>query len=532
MKLPLFSVLSLIAVVTGSVCASPDLLLSIRVDGGRFIDTEGREVLLHGINLSEKSRQRGYVSWHGPEDFARMRSWGFNCIRLSIFWDGIEPEPGRYDEEYLRRIDQRIEWAKQNGLYVLLDMHQDLYSAHFPGGGDGAPPWAVLDGGKPDLRTGPTWGMAYFTSRAIQTAFDNFWANAPAPDEVGLQDHFAAAWQHVAKRYADETAVLGYDLFNEPFPGSRIRPTLLIKVKAAVEKMAEQRGTKLSLGSLMEMVAQADGLLEFLDDLDVYRAFTDAGTHLSQEFERTTLADFHNRVAAAIREVDQTHILFMEAHLFTNGGTPSGVVPILMGEGEPDPQQALALHGYDLVTDTEKVAQAKEGRVRRIFREHARTGERVGFPVLIGEWGAFYGNQDAFSAAEMVVRQLEEHRFSDTYWSYGSRGEVDNAPYLPLLARPYPQVVAGSLLQIESNFGERTFHCRWQEDPDISAATRIYVPTDWFPDGYRVHLEPAGTGWQFDPIMENGKNGYLTIPPVGEDTERWLVVYGKGRTTP
>ena len=46
----------------------------------------------------------------------------------------------------------------------------------------------------------------------------------PAPDGVGLQDHYAAAWRHVAQRLGGEMGLLGYDLFNEPFPGTLWEP--------------------------------------------------------------------------------------------------------------------------------------------------------------------------------------------------------------------------------------------------------------------------------------------------------------------
>ena len=64
-----------------------------------------------------------------------MREWGINCIRLGIIWDGLEPSPGSFSEEYLEGIDKFINLASLNNMYVILDMHQDLYSHKF--GGDG-----------------------------------------------------------------------------------------------------------------------------------------------------------------------------------------------------------------------------------------------------------------------------------------------------------------------------------------------------------------------------------------------------------
>ena len=149
------------------------------------------------------------------EDFKKISDWGFNVIRLGIIWDGLEPEPGVYNDSMFQCLDERIGWAGENGLYVILDMHQDLYSVQFS---DGAPDWATLTDDQPHY-TGAVWSDAYLISPAVQTAFDNFWNNTPASDGVGIQDHYANLWKYIAERYADEPAVIGYDLMNEPFIG-------------------------------------------------------------------------------------------------------------------------------------------------------------------------------------------------------------------------------------------------------------------------------------------------------------------------
>jgi len=118
----------------------------VTVSGTQFLDASGKPLLLHGLNVATKSPESGYVGDLTASDYAAIRSWGMNCIRLAIFWDGLEPEPGHLDQAYLERIAQRVAWAKAQGLYVLLDMHQDLYSVKFS---DGAPAWATLDEGKP-----------------------------------------------------------------------------------------------------------------------------------------------------------------------------------------------------------------------------------------------------------------------------------------------------------------------------------------------------------------------------------------------
>ena len=69
------------------------------------------------------------------------KKFGFNGIRFLIFWAAIEPKRGEYDHNYLERVAERVKWYTDNGAYVVLDMHQDVYG--YAVGGNGAPAWAT-----------------------------------------------------------------------------------------------------------------------------------------------------------------------------------------------------------------------------------------------------------------------------------------------------------------------------------------------------------------------------------------------------
>ena len=120
----------------------------ISVSGTRFIDSFGRQVILSGINKVNKNQKMNYTDNDSLNSYDQLSKWGFNIIRLGVIWDGVEPEPGKYDEKYLDKIEERVNWAARNGIYVLLDMHQDLYSVSFS---DGAPLWATLTDNQPHV---------------------------------------------------------------------------------------------------------------------------------------------------------------------------------------------------------------------------------------------------------------------------------------------------------------------------------------------------------------------------------------------
>jgi endoglycosylceramidase len=171
-------------------------------------DEQGRTLLLHGVNVASAAKSApDATSWHTREDYARLHDWGLHAVRLLVFWSAIEPQPGVYDEAYVERVAERVGWARELGLLVVVDMHQDLYSAKYTG--DGAPEWACLDEGQPFEAVEPWWMRNL--QPAVRTAWNNFWET----DE--LQAHAVEAFAHLAERLAGDPAVLGYDLMNEPF---------------------------------------------------------------------------------------------------------------------------------------------------------------------------------------------------------------------------------------------------------------------------------------------------------------------------
>jgi endoglycosylceramidase len=415
----------------GPIAAAPNGYVTTA--GTQFLDPAGRPLILHGVNVVCKSREEGYVGDITPADFALIRSWGMNCVRLGIFWDGLEPTPGKLDEAYLDRVARLIGWAAAEGLYIVLDMHQDLYSVKFS---DGAPAWATLDEGKPHTK-GAVWSDAYYTSEAVQTALDHFWANSPSPAGVGLQEHYARAWRRVAERFKEERSVVGFDLMNEPFPGKDGGKLLLTLMARLAQELSARPGSSvIQLEELAAMQGTAEGrkqITSWLGDLDLYQRMLEAGTPLMQEFERNRLQPFYQRVARAIREVNPHHILFLCPSMSANLGIPSALEPLRGAPGRRDPLQAYAPHGYDIVVDTPLQDLTSQARVKLIFNRHAEFAQRHQLPMWVGEWGAYYLDPRAAEAARQVVQLFETHGCGDAYWHY-SRA-LTNSPLLPALSR-------------------------------------------------------------------------------------------------
>jgi endoglycosylceramidase len=178
-----------------------------RVHDGFLHDEDGRAMIMRGVNLSGSQKYAPYLDDKQPADYARLREWGFNTIRFLMTWSAVEPAPGVYDDAYLDRVAERMQWAQDAGLLVVLDMHQDIYGEGF--GFDGAPRW-TCDQARYDAFT-PT--EPWFTNAAdpaVLACVDEFYTRAD------LREHFVGMWRHVAERLHDQPAILGFDVLNEP----------------------------------------------------------------------------------------------------------------------------------------------------------------------------------------------------------------------------------------------------------------------------------------------------------------------------
>lgn len=490
------------------------LPVAITVKEDRFVDNFGRQVILNGVNVGSKNKEEGYIFQSGPELYAKLKAQGVNTIRFLIIWDGLEPEPGVYNEDYLKEIDQRIAWAAANDMFVVLDMHQDLYSSKYA---DGAPEWATFDEGKPHT-TGAVWSDAYLMSEAVQTSFDNFWLNKPASDGIGIQDHYAALWQHIAKRYVDNKTVIGYDIMNEPFPGSEGVQSTMILLNAYGQlhyKLTGEILTEEQLGAMWMNEASRMEALEVISTTENYDFVISQLFDLVKEFESKNLQQMYQKVSNAIREVDTDHILFLEHSYYGNTGVASSIERVSLADGSPDPLVAYAAHGYDLVVDTEAAALAATERVTYIFDQIAKKGKQLKMPVWVGEWGAYYNHSESvIPTAISSVNLMEQHLFGNAYWSYTN--DLDTMEYFKkVLLRAYPAYTNGELKSYRNHFETASFTMEWEESKTETAPTVIFIP-------HLSKLKPEEIStFQIEKIKDSDA-GYLIVPRTKEGERRTL----------
>jgi len=184
----------------------------VHTQGDQLLDGQGQPLLLRGINLGNWFEVEGYM-FHfdgGPqspreiEDLTKellgpakaeefWRQWrasyiteadidqiakmGLNSVRVPLHWKFFTSD----DAEGFKRIDQLVEWARKDGIYVILDMH-------------------CAPGGQTGTNIDDSWGYPWLYA---------------SPD---AQAETVAVWRRIAAHYKSDPTLLGYDLLNEPLP--------------------------------------------------------------------------------------------------------------------------------------------------------------------------------------------------------------------------------------------------------------------------------------------------------------------------
>jgi Cellulase (glycosyl hydrolase family 5) len=196
--------------------------------GTDIVDARGRVVRFAGIDVSgmghgwgsaiPRDGRNGCPGWEPPTpaEYANVRHWGFNVVRLSFSWANLEPTAPRgndhtYNLAYVRAIQREVTGFTSRGVAVVLEMAQSNWSPAFAVRGAnhlkcgvGMPLW--LYGASPGSLGGSSGGPT------IGEAKRAFFAN-----RGNVQAGYAAAWRFLVRRFAHNHLVVGADMMNEPF---------------------------------------------------------------------------------------------------------------------------------------------------------------------------------------------------------------------------------------------------------------------------------------------------------------------------
>ena len=443
----------------------------LRAEGPIITDGDGNQVLLRGVNVNQ------LVDFYQPQadvaatrpltedDFAGIAAQGFNVVRLNLSWSALEPERGEFDDAYLAQVADAVGWAKQHDVRIVLDMHQDSWfngatdegTACRPGtdpmwGYDGAPAWATITDEAPRCQF-----QGRDISPAGNRAFQHFYF-----DTDGVQDALVDTWGRLAAKFADEPAVAGFDLLNEPGFGETAPVT-----------------TSLLLGR------------------------------------------YYDRAIEAIRDAGAPQIVFVEPSIFWSGlGFDSGPTP-----GFTDDRNIVFsphLYAESLTMDRSLGIPPIVGMDRQ-FVLAQRVADEYGAPLWSGEYGYWGEDADVVDRLSRYADAEDANRLGSAYWVWkqacgdpqngiGPTGNGlmvqdcetgDDAPprddLLAILSRAYPRSAPGVLTALEADgahvslagsVAERSCGLEvWvpgSAEPELSSSGITDAATAAVPGGWRI----------------------------------------------
>jgi endo-1,4-beta-mannosidase len=162
--------------------AADSKLPAVRLDGGYFCANGRRFVPVGAHWVPAKAAMQWNVDWDPKDieaDFAKMHELGYTIVRFDMMWPWFEPRPGDYNPAAFQQLDYLVSLAHKYRIY--------LHPSLFIGGEVGEAYWDV------------PWRMGRHPHAD--------------PEMLRLETNLAAEF---GRRYASETAIIGWDLTDEP----------------------------------------------------------------------------------------------------------------------------------------------------------------------------------------------------------------------------------------------------------------------------------------------------------------------------
>ena len=486
------------------------LISSFSIDKTKnfILDNEGRCSIFHGVNvivklppyLPDLEKFDPLTSLNTEYDLKVMKKLGFNMIRLGVIWEAVERQPGVYDMDYLEKVEEIINKLGENGIYTMVDAHQDAFARNFCG--EGVPyfytnllgydkkcnanmvtqflgfigacktlddfDFSYDENGLPEINDCKKRSfIEYHFLAEFSSAYKKFYENT-----ANIQEKFVEFWKVVAKRFKGNKYILGYDLWNEPTPGG-----FLEDIKTVVPGKAD-----------IEIV------------LPLYR-----------------------KVDKALREIDPDYILFFE-----NTPIPD-TLPICGGltwgtmtekPGTDDQNQVYNFHSYCCVSGANACENGEASlknsltlcpkfHNNKFAKEIDNAKNNLHIPMFVSEFGACSDSQACYNEIMNVVSICEKNFISWSYWNYKPYGDhtttaIELVEYEGVynpdgtiqtikekgLSRAYVQYYQG--LPIDFNYEDRSstnFETSFEYHADIEAPTVLYYNKEFFySNGYKIEV--------------------------------------------
>jgi endoglycosylceramidase len=479
--------------------------LRIDRDSRSFIDEKGRTVVLHGVNVVVKlppylpnTQSFDPMNSLSDEDIEYFKKFGFNLVRFGVLWESIERTPGNFDYTQLNKVEQIVNKLGENGIYVIIDAHQDMFSRILCG--EGVPAfyaknlhydqtcnttylsqllqsfgaclplgmfgWRYDADGLPlieDCKRFPFAG--YHLSPELTTIYNSFYNN-----EDGVIDKFIKFWKVLATKFKNNKYVIGYDIWNEPWPGN-----LWTNVSSLIPGWATEN----------------------------------------------QILPFYKKVDKALRQVDDDFIFMFEPAPFPD------TIPLIggqvLGHAKDTPasddkynnKQVLNVHSYCCAGRADVCAQGEPQASdsdfcndfhARKMKAHMKNGADLRIPVIFTEFGACSNSENCYQELKNFTQNAEDYLASWAYWMYKPYNDHTTTANPELegmfnpdgsiqdvkqraLTRTYIQKFQGKPISNKFYPTSATYVASFMYDSEAQGPTVLYHNKDYFyPSGYTLRL--------------------------------------------
>jgi endoglycosylceramidase len=386
-------------------------------------DKTGRITIYHGANVSNSSKSApDFLPWQTKEDFAKLKTWGFNLVRYIVLWEAVEPargpgiQPQTYNTAYIQATLERLQWLKELGIDVIIDFHQDIYAKRFTG--NGFPDWTLsalpcgchYDDSIPFVCQNP-WNMNYFQP-AVVNAYNWFWTG------IDLQDAYIKMLTYVMSQFDGLDNVIGFDVMNEPF-----------------------------LSTI-------------------------------HSFEKKVLTKFYTDIQTMMEYNNFKSEMCFEPEMYTSAVIPSNLKFV------PSRDTIFMPHYYDAFCHQGSAYEPlNKTLMTRAIAIKQREAQKFGVPLIFGEFGISASVKNYDQYLRDFVRASNEGLFGFVYYAYDKKSvedfgliNDDGTPtgQLDAILSVYPQKIAGKNPVVKCE--EKSFTLDYETDPAVTGPTEIFFP--------------------------------------------------------
>ena len=499
---------------------------------------DGRYAIFHGVNVVVKlppfipdtEKFDPYFSFN-DEDISILKRLGINLVRLGIIWESIEYAEGQYNSTHLEKMSTIVSKLEDNGITVIVDAHQDMFSRLFCG--EGAPKfyaekmtyatdcnsnllsrffklvtaciplstnnWRYNEDGLPEIEDCVAGSFIdYHKSPELMSIYDSFFKN-----ENGVLDAFVNFWKFVAQKFKGRKNVLGYDLWNEPWASN-----LWVDIKSLIPGYVDN--------------------------------------HI--------LLDFYSKIDEGISQVDPDYTMLFEPIPFPDtlplfGGHALGTfsqTPV----NTTIRKQMFNVHSYCCAADQNacrdgepKLADATGMCADfhdRKLKKNKQQASDIGIPIIITEFGACSSSKACYYEMIGFEKAADKYLTSWAYWMYKSFYDhtttaAENEEGIfnddgtiqkmkeKALSRTYIQYYQGIPLEVIFNDETNEFYASFKYDGNIKESSVLYLNKNLnYKDGYDLKITDE-SGNKIEEVNIEEKENYIYFK-INRKIEENLVV--------